>query len=256
MKKKLILMSVLACVANLNAQTTAADSKKDNPDFKKNEISINTAPIFRQLSVNNSSDATRFSAAYKRYLNESSALRFSIVVDFINNEAFSHGFPDREVIFLNSDSTMVRQTTLSPAYISPHLNIGYERLFGRRKLKWFYGADLAMGYSESRTVRQNSMLHKDTVQGTYGWTEDSSSPEIISRLNTKTVSVGVSPFFGAKYPITQRFSVSAQVGVDATFRSQEVSGTNIGYNRAGHFSSFDFNQDTGFLNDISFIYKF
>jgi hypothetical protein len=254
MKKKVIILSLNIFVGSIVAQTS--DSTKNKSTFKKNEISINTAPVLKQLLTNGEASATRFSFSYKRNINEKSALRFSIVADQINNEAFNHHNAGRDLIILNSDSVLIRQETISPGFISPHLNIGYERLFGKGKLKWFYGADLTLGYSENETFRQNIILHKDSIQGSYGWSENQNHPEIISRSHTKTVSIGVSPFWGAKYPISKRFSISAQVGVDAVFRDQRVSERGVGFNKNAHFSSFDFNLDTGFLNDISIIYKF
>jgi hypothetical protein len=255
MKKRMIIISVFIGVVSADAQTKS-DSLKTDPDFKKNEISINTAPVLRQLLNSSGSSATRFSVSYKRNLNERSALRFSLVADRINDDFYPKHGADREIILLNSDSVIIRQETISPGYISPHFNIGYERLFGKGKLKWFYGADLALGYSESHSLKQNITLNRDSIQGTYGWVENNYQPEIVSKTTVKSVMVGVTPFFGVKYPLSKRFSLSAQVGVDVVFKSQDAEEKGSGINKRSHFSSFDFNQDTGFLNDISLIYKF
>lgn len=256
MKKKMIIISAFIYM-NADAQTISTDSLKISSNLKKNEISINTAPVLRQLLSNGTNSATRFSMTYKRNITDRSALRLSLVADQINNDVFNyHHSPEMEIMILESDSVMIRQERISPGFISPHLNIGYERLFGKGKLKWFYGADLTLGYSESKTLTQNITLQRDSVNGTYGWVQKSYDPEIVSRSNIKTVSVGVSPFFGVKYTLSKRFSVSAQVGVDAVYRDQRVSEIVAGLNKERHFSTFDFNQDTGFLNDISIIYKF
>ncbi|MCX6296084.1 MAG: hypothetical protein NTX97_08455, partial [Bacteroidetes bacterium] len=69
-------------------------------------------------------------------------------------------------------------------------------------------------------------------------------------------SLGVSPFFGAKFPISKRFSVSAQVGVDMAFQDQNISTTKVSIIDKYRVSVFDFNENTGFLNDISLVYKF
>ena len=256
MKKKMIVISVFIGIISADAQTKS-DSLKGKFPLKKNEFSINTAPVLRQILTNGNDPNTRFSIAYKRYLNEKSALRFSIIADMISSDEFNHrDIPGREIILLNSDSMMIRQETVNPSFISPHLNIGYERLFGKGKLKWFYGADLIFGYSESQSFRQNVTLSRDSLHGEYGWVESNYRPEIVSRTHIRTVSVGVSPFFGAKYPISKRFSISAQVSADAVFRDQRVSERGPGVNSHQHISTFDFNGDGGFLNDISLIYKF
>jgi hypothetical protein len=254
MMKKMIILPLFMSVMNILAQTEKPDSLKNHSFFKKNEVSVNTAPVFKQLLTTGGSGSTRFSIGYKRYLNEKSALRFSLMADRIDNAVYN--IHERSVIILNSDSVLIRQETVSPPYFSPHINIGYERLFGKRKLKWFYGADLVLGYSQNKTFKQNIVLYRDSTQGSTSWTEKEYRPEIVARSTTKTFFMGVTPFFGVKYPLSKRFSVSAQVGVDAIFRDQRVTDVSQGKNVHSHFSTFDFNQDTGFLNDISIIYKF
>jgi hypothetical protein len=253
MKKKIIIPFLFVNIANLAAQTSTSNLSQPVRTPGKNEISLNTAPVFRQLLSNSKPISTRFSFSYKRYLNEHSALRFSIMADLISKVNDNHY--RREIILMNPDSVLIRQETISPGYVSPHLNLGYERLFGRKKLKWFYGTDLSIGYSESRSFKQNTHLQKDSTTS-FGWIEGAYQPEIVSRIKTETFSIGLSPFFGAKYPISKKFSISAQVGIDMAIKNEYVSEKSAAATKNRHYSSFDFNMDTGFLNDISIIYKF
>jgi hypothetical protein len=165
-------------------------------------------------------------------------------------------YHQEEKMILLSDSVLIKQKTVNPGYLSPHINIGYERIFGARKLKWFYGADLSFGYSENETFIQNTEMRRDTSMNSVIWADWMDHTVVAAKMKTKTTSFGISPFFGVKYPVSKRFSVSAQVGVDAVCRNQFSSATMPGYFHTGHFITFDFNQDTGFLNDISIIYKF
>jgi hypothetical protein len=252
MKKKIGIFSLLVYFANAEAQTITSDSF----NLKKNEIGLNTAPVLRHLLTNGDASSTRYSLTYKRNLNKRSALRFSLVADLINNSKYDHHYSGNDKIILNSEGILVRQEIVSPNFISPHLNVGYERLFGKGKLRWFYGADLTFGYSENRVVKQNIALQKDSMQASQTWVENEYKPEIVSRTTIKTIAVGLTPFFGAKYPISKRFSISAQVGVDIVFRDQRISEKGFEANRKMHVSTFDFNQDAGFMNDISIIYKF
>lgn len=253
------LLSFLVITASASAQEgpdISPISKPDKDIAKKNEISINTAPLFRALLNAGPAEATRFSATYKRNLNSKSALRFSIMADLIKENSY-YPNPWNETIILQTDSVLIKQTTVSPGYVSPHVNIGYERLFGKKKLKWFYGTDLSIGYSKSESYIQNKTLVRDTAFGQNAWVEVINiQADIVSKTKTKGYSIGLSPFFGAKFPISKRLSISAQVGADMTFQNKEISETKAGITKNYRVSTFDFSQSTGIINDISLIYKF
>lgn len=254
-------MSILCSLFIISINTIAQESKPISTptvpsEFKKNEISINTAPLFRVLLNSGLAEATRFSVSYKRNLSENSALRFTLVADMINSNAFNYN-PWNEVIIIQSDSVVVKQVQVTPGYVSPHLNLGFEKLFGKHKLKWFYGTDLTIGYSENQSYIQNKTLIRDFSSGPNVWVEAQTfQADIISRSKTETFSLGLSPFFGAKYPLSKHFSLSAQVGVDMAVQNKNISVSNNLVTSNFHVTSFDFNQSTGFLNDISLVYKF
>lgn len=254
-----MFLSLFVIVTSVSAQEGTDFTTTPTPVLelkKKNEISINTAPLFRALLGAGSSEATRFSATYKRNLTCKSAFRFSIMADMIHRD--SYFFSSRNgVIILQTDSIIIKQSSVSPSYVSPHVNIGYERLFGKHKLKWFYGADLTLGYYESRSYKENKTLVRDTSYGPSAWVEVlDTQADIVYLTKTKAYSIGISPFFGAKYPISKRFSISAQVGVDMTYQDQSIAETKSGITKNYRVSTFDFNQSTGILNDISLVYKF
>jgi len=259
MKKPIILFSLFVIVTSVRAQEGTDFNPQPKPEVelkKKNEISINTAPLFRVLLNASSSEATRFSATYKRNLNCHSALRLSIMADMMNGDNY-YTHPWNDVIILQTDSVMIKQSQVAPGYVSPHINIGYERLFGKHKLQWFYGADLLVGYAQNKSYLQNTTLIRDTAQGSSAWVERYDlKADVVSKTEKKIVSVGISPFFGAKYPISKRFSLSAQVGFDLTFRHEDLTITKGSFIDKLNVSSFDFNSSTGILNDISLVYKF
>jgi hypothetical protein len=68
--------------------------------------------------------------------------------------------------------------------------------------------------------------------------------------------LGISPFFGAKYSLNKRFSVSAQVGADVAYSIQNAVESKSGQKITRNSTVFDFSQNSGILNDISLIYKF
>lgn len=260
MMKVPILLPFLVIAASASAQEgtdfNSSPTTVASEPLKRNEISINTAPLFRMLLGAGSSEATRFSATYKRNLTSKSAFRFSIMADMMNQNSY-YPNPWNEAIILQTDSVLIKQTTVSPSYVSPHVNIGYERLFGKNKLKWFYGTDLTLGYHKSESYKQNKTLVRDTAFGQNAWVEVLDvQANIVSSTKTKGYSIGLSPFFGAKFPVSKRLSISAQVGADMAFRNMEVEETKAGITNKSRFSTFDFNLSTGILNDISLVYKF
>ncbi|MDQ3048283.1 MAG: hypothetical protein M3R27_12100 [Bacteroidota bacterium] len=248
MRKKSILLLVLLSAISVCAQDTIP-SPSNLPVLKRNEISINTLPVFKVLLNAGNSEATRHSLAYKRnFKNGRSALRFSFVADNINKDVYGN-----RVTYISENDTMRRkQRVVNNSYWSPHINIGYERLFGQKKLKWFYGADLSIGYSESRSITQNYII---TVLGPHILLEEYESEANITQ-KSKTFSVGIIPFFGVKYPLSRRFSISMQLGTDIVYGSSEVSETSASGNTTTRVTTIDFNQNTGLMNDISLVYKF
>lgn len=256
MKKKLIIILLFIRTIATNAQQTIAIAPV-SPE-KKNEICINTAPLFRAFLNVSVAEATRYSATYKRYVNEKSAWRVSIVADIINNDVYNfYENSENEMIILNKDSTIIKQKDVFPRYVSPHINIGYERLFGKHKLKWFYGIDLSVGYTKYSSYRQNIYLLKDTSKTSSTWIEAKESNFVItSETFTKALSLGLHPFMGAKYPISKHFLISAQISFDMFLRKASISirenGVVVGYEAF----IFESKENTGLLNDISLIYKF
>ncbi|MCE3278857.1 MAG: hypothetical protein K0S44_1048 [Bacteroidetes bacterium] len=254
MKELFCKCSLLLLVINSNAQEVIHEQPVI-PKVKKNEIFLNTAPLFRMLLNAGEPAITRFSITYKRAMTDKSAFRFSLMADMVNKDGhYPHN--RKETIILKSDSVLIKQKNISPGYVSPHLNLGYERLFGKRKLKWFFGADLTFGYAASRSYTNQVRLVKDPGLGTNTWVEVGETEHTIASVNRKILAFGLSPFFGAKYPISKRFFISAQVGADMTYRIEDIT-EHEGLSKKNYkVTVFDFDQAAGVINDISIVYKF
>lgn len=261
--KKLIVFMILSILVTkgIAQDTLKKNASKKSYEFKKNEIGFNVSPVASFL-INAGRDGngsvSRFSLSYKHYLNERNGLRVLLIGDLIQNDQYNfYGDKGRVVFILKNDSTLVKQHSVSSSYWRPHLNLGYERLFGKReRLKWFYGADLNLGFSVQNISTVNTQMDKDTVAGHTGWIETMAYNDVLSRTRIETFSVGISPFLGAKYILSRHFSISAQVGFDAAYCNRVVSDTDISGNKKHQVSSFDLNGDTGIINDISLIYRF
>jgi hypothetical protein len=80
--------------------------------------------------------------------------------------------------------------------------------------------------------------------------------QTVASVNRKILSVGLSPFFGAKYPLSKRFSLSAQVGADMTYRIEDITEHTALATKKSKVTTFDFSQAAGVISDISIVYKF
>lgn len=244
MKKNAIVFVMFVLVMNAKAQSDS--TKIDSTTIvrlRKNEIGINTTPILSAL-IGSSLNINRFSISYKRILNDRSSLRIVVIAD--------KGFTSYTHVVPTSDTTV--NTHFYNNYFSPHINLGYERLFGRKKLKWFYGADLILGYNKDSNSKLVSKTYTDTLSGSMYM---ETNPKTTLLNETKGYMLGLSPFFGLKYSLSKRFSISAQAGMDLTVKNLTMVFKDQNNNDITEkFHTWDLGGTTGFINDISLIYKF
>jgi hypothetical protein len=246
MKKNIVILAMSITVIGAKAQSSAV--KPDSTTaaiFKKNEIGVNVSPILVGL-LNNSliPQENRLSVSYKRILNKKSALRFALGVDNNGN--------------LESSQSKLNDTTFYKHYnfssTSPFIRLGYERYFGKHKIKWFYGADIVVGKYKSSYSYTNSKSWSDNSSNKT-FNETSSTIEI---NNENNYLLGISPFIGTKYPLSKRFSISAQLGFDTNFQSGYFTqnATNTSSSKKTKSSIVNMNSSPGIINDFSIIYKF
>ena len=150
MKKIAIIFVMIIPGMNSIAQGTLSNNDSTSSvKHRKNEIGINIAPVLSTL-LSSYREKNRFSFTYKRILGEKSAFRLAAAID--------QGFTSYSSTSEKSDTSII--TYLNHDRISPHLNLGYERTFGKNKLKWFYGADLILGYIEERNSKINQTINR------------------------------------------------------------------------------------------------
>lgn len=251
MKKKIIIFAMSVTVIGAKAQTnfSATDTITVSKP-KKNEIGINIVPFLSNILFAANPDVNRLSVSYKRILSDKSALRFALELDISYS---NRQYDIQDTIFQGAENSLVKQREIYSDYFRPHVNLGYERFFGKRKGKWFYGADLVLGYYKDTYMKQNINYLLDSTS--VRWIENGSPEPILTKKST-TVSIGISPFIGKKYSLSNKFSISMQVGVDCSFRQtkEEITDKNNNVTKSV-FNSFDFTETVGLINNISIIYK-
>lgn len=244
-----ILLFIL--VKSASAQETLFDSLT-TPAPTKNELYFNIAPVFKTLLSTGPSDIIRYSVGYKRSLNERSAIRLSFLADFVGYKGFKPSIEIRNgPTYFDNNNVLAKIKGYSPGYNIPRIAMGYERIFGKRKLKCFYGGDLSLGYA-----KREFYLIEYTVTIDNNGRLLESNPREVYRERNEIYLAGVSPFFGLKYPFSNRLSVSLQFGMDLTYEKRmSITAENSGTQKYTS-SYFDANMNTGILNDISLVYKF
>lgn len=203
---------------------------------RKNEIGININPVLGFINPN-LQHQKRFEISYKRILNEKSAFRTSVGVTYFGYRSYSSW----------KSNKLAENGSYSQNSSTSYIKIGYERRFARKKLEFFYGADILIGYYRNQYSSPITKYQNDSLL---------SPLNSLAAQEMKTESgfkLGVSPFIGARYNFTDAFSVSVQMGYDFTYQfGQKVVNTDNNITRTRTRA---FNQP-GFFTDVSFRYKF
>ena len=245
-----------------------AQSKTDSTtyQFRKNEIGINLAPVLSYL-MGGAPNSPRYSVSYKHLTKGGNAIRFGAGIQVIGDyygSYFSIPSYDNYQIISYSSTTEVRRYSRyfqSPRYQG---NVGFEWRRGKKRLSRFFGADLCIGYYRASMEQRDHFYSLDSTGMSNGnplvmWKEDvpGSAGSLALSSNTPFFTAGISPFYGIRYPISRRFVLSAQMGVDFFFGL----GKNVTDDYANGLHSentwYQFNFDSpGIINDVSLVYRF
>lgn len=267
-KKTLSALVIAMAVTSTGISQEISKTDSSAEKISKNELGFNIAPIAVALMGGEAYRPT-FSLSYKRIIKEKNALRFSLNYQF---PMMNWNYGDDYYIVSQTDNTQLRRYFERDNGNKIQTNIGYERRFGKRKIKYFFGADLTLGFTNEsyRIYDENFVLEKYPYQGLYYSPQsggidtlyqfisdpDSFAVDIYSET-TKYISVGTSPFFGFYYPLSKRFSLSFRTGFDLYFslgKKDEKNYTNNETTKT-RVSTFDFNMN-GLINDLSIVYRF
>ncbi|MBL7888130.1 MAG: hypothetical protein JNL24_01185 [Bacteroidia bacterium] len=252
MKRKTMLLFILVSFSSIAQETTDQSKEEKTP---KNEIGFNTIPLIKIAIGQERIIHNRYNLSYKRVLNDQSALRFSFVLDHFKPAVEPAPFLN-DTIFQSPNNSLVTEKEFRSEYFKPHLNIGYERRFGKKKLGFFYGADLTAGYYQKRSFKENYNLKSDTTAtGATFWYFDDKLPSYTTQSRSNIMFAGLHSFFGARYPITKRMIITAQVGFDAVLSRDKTTVIENNVESTRTVNSFDFSSP-GILSDVSIVYRF
>ncbi|MFY9311501.1 MAG: hypothetical protein WAQ28_20825 [Bacteroidia bacterium] len=232
-----VVILLLSLQANAQRSIIPKDSLP-NGLYKRNEISINISPL-KSLFLPSSLPQTNYAVTYKRFLDKKTAIRAGIGLDIINSN-FSYQYMPYNSI--QHKSYKVNSS-------SPFIRMGLEKHFGGKKLTFFYGVDLMIGYYRGNTSIKTTDLSRDSTGSVHLMRTKQSMSENVLQF-------GVSPFIGAKYNFSKNFALSFQTGYNFIYQAGQRTITNSAGTRTYRVNSVNWNRGPGFFSDISLIYKF
>ncbi len=264
MTKKTVwaLLVALAMTGASFSQENPAQDSSTAEKTKRNEIGVNIAPFVSGI-MGASTYSPKFSVLYKRVIKEKNAFRVS--ASFQPDSYYNVG--ENYGIISYTDSTQLRRYYMNDDRGKLQANAGYEWRRGKKRIKYFWGADLIGGYHKqfSWISDQYYKLEKNypypTTTGTdtlYHYTIDTDKPGMIVKTEeTQYYYVGLSPFAGLTCPLTKRFILSAQIGFDAymAFGKYRVDDHANSIYSTSDITMFEFNMP-GLVNEVSLNYRF
>jgi hypothetical protein len=249
-------MKKITLVLAIIYSSTFSFSQEEKEPLIKNEIGINTIPLIKASIGVDHSKENRYALSYKRVITPKSAIRVTAIVGKVNPLPFNSIQAD-DTVFQSPTGGLINYKENRPSYFKPQLNIGYERRFGKKNLNFFYGADLIVGGYQKKATREQFNLISDTLNGGTLWTYQETNPKQIGIKKTNALYGGVNSFFGVRYNFSKHFLVSAQLGVNFTVVQEKTTETDALNNQKKYTTNqFDFTTGEGFINDISFVYRF
>jgi len=225
---------------------------------RKNLIGINTVPALVVLMGGISGYENKFSMMFKRLNENRTALRIGAsYTRILDSDRFM--FRQLYEIIKETDSTQLREYNFAPYGQRLQLNIGYEFIRGKKKLKRFYGADFVIGYYHSFSGKYRESWFKDTtsVYNINGWTPlYHEAPILTERTIDNIFFIGLSPFYGLRYPISNRFLMSVQVGFNGCIGLEKIKTSGEYINTFTHSSTIPYFFLSGIIDDVSLIFRF
>ena len=129
---------------------------------------------------------------------------------------------------------------------------GYDYQFGQKKINYYIGADLLLGYCRCEVLSDRTRF-EEVSEGNFG--EDIFF-EDFDRLQSHELRVGISPLLGINFPLTKRISLTAFTSVDFFFRqSWNTPSTEAGEQAKTSDAAFEWAK-TAIMNDFSIQFHF
>ena len=268
MTKKIVMAVIMATALSatgISQETTAAIPTIPQEKTKRNELGLNIASA-ASILLGAEPYTPKLSLNFKRIVHENKALRFAASYQFKWVETSLHNIYNYDILS-QTDSTQIRRNKQSDNGGRMQVNAGYEWRKGKKKLKYFFGADLIAGHTshiysvfdQAYKLEQIYPFRGSPTEDTlFRFEYDPNTPTMfVTSEKTNYYYVGLGPFFGLTYPLSKRFSISAQTGVDIRYSFGKTV-TKDYFSKISNSRSYGLYEfsTSGIVNDLSLIYKF
>jgi hypothetical protein len=254
MKKRIILVLIVTII-NISL---FAQNKKDSARFYKNEVGVSLIPLF---TINNQSNkyAPTINVFYKRSIKNNWYARASLI--YFGN--YNDGQIHIEKIKGLPNSKLGINYAQNFTYDYFQYNLGFEKRFGKEKLKMFSGLDV--GYANQKaedfkmyairdSITNNSVGYDPKTGNMQGAKLDST----VFHHKSTTNSIIFTPFYGVQISISKHFLFSAQLGVALSVEKQSnnrITDNNPKDYYPSNITNFDLNLN-GASSNFSICYRF
>jgi hypothetical protein len=254
MTKKTVMALVIA--GTITYKSFSQETKKDTIQ-KRNEIALDIeTPLFYAIGGNSFDYGTNNFAIMSKHYMHKSGIRLGITGTI--GDSYSNYNGDWNHTVFPSSTTITTNSTVS--YLIPEwainnmigLSGGYEYLMGRKKLKHFIGLDANASILSVTGTTFREIDSTNYYPYGYGYGYGVS----IGSKKSSLAKFGLFPFYGIKYPISNHFSLSMQVGLQYYWISglvKYMADDNNIYTQSVHQSGL---HADSFISDISLIYRF
>ncbi len=248
----------MLCALFISSQAQEKDSVK----ISKNEIGINLVPAIALFggslgyNINNK-------LQYKRRINSKYWYKASIGL-ITNRNTMRQFAPDYKIVS-ETDTTRSIVYSFNNIHNQFYISQGIEYRFGLKKIKQFIGVDLGYARSSGSDIDMFGVYKKtyyssnNTQGGSFSFKDRvNQTDSTITSSYTTTNSIVITPFYGARFNITNRLLFSMQIGFHfgLGFDKRTYLKDNTNENPdSERFQSFDFST-TNLLNDFSLVYRF
>lgn len=253
------MLIILFSYTQISAQSNLSGTVY-NDTFPNNEFAINVGSGVPFL-FGSVPDKNKYTIRYTRTLKNFNGLRISgnIIIDNTYKKFSSTSGQSNYDLVIQTDTSQLRRYTIVKANPRYFAAIGYEIRRGDNKFTSFYGADLHIGYTYFESSQVDYWFYKDTVyaNGLFDMVQSEQPGSYAQVSKTNFLYTSLSPFYGFRYFMNEKFGVSFQMGLglNAYFGTTEDMDytTNTKTSRSESIVEFELN---GIINDLSIILRF
>lgn len=232
--------------------------EKDSLFKPKHEVGLNIIPIISLFGGSIPYHNVRFSLNYRLLFKEKNILRVSVST-FPFKDYHTSGQNGNVFFAGTSDTNLIYRNPQYKNSLKLQLNIGYERILNKQKIKHSLGVDLFVNSQHKRIEERYYWIGKSIPIETTSSVFELVNNKIDTMGHVTTsdiVGIGAHLFYNLRIPLSKHWLISTTVGPYFTYSivRDKVTRRKNGEVENNTYNVFDF--DSVLVTDISICYRF